>query len=409
MKPPDHSYFEELAALSAGGYLSEEELREYREHSITCTECQQSEEDFAEIVELGLPLTQSSVREMYDKLRFRQQVGARERFFERARAEGIRFSPEVERPRSSSGKRGVLLASVAGASALAAAIAVVALYPRFASSRPSPPPAESQAQLQELKTENAELKAKLSAQPPADSQQAELNSLRGQLQAAVKAAEDNGRSVNELRIRAEQDATQNAQLLAELQNGEKSLENAKAELARLSQQHNEDQASTVALRTHVNDLTEQLRTSNAKVDLDRQLLAQGKDVRDLMGARQLHVVDVRDTDPSGKSGKAFGRVFLTEGKSLIFYAFDLNDAKLNDAKHTFQVWGQAGGKEASVRSLGFLYVDDKAQRRWALKVENPKLVSEIDSVFVTVEPAGGAKKPGGQRMLYAYLGEANHP
>ena len=170
MKPPDHSYFEELAALSAGGYLSEEELREYREHAITCTECQQSEEDFAEIVELGLPLTQSSVREMYDKLRFRPQVGARERFFERARAEGIRFSPEVERPRSSSGKRGVLLASVAGASALAAAIAVVALYPRFASSPPSPPPAESQAQLQELKTENAELKAKLSAQPPADSQ-----------------------------------------------------------------------------------------------------------------------------------------------------------------------------------------------------------------------------------------------
>ena len=43
-----------------------------------------------------------------------------------------------------------------------------------------------------------------------------------------------------------------------------------------------------------------------------------------------------------------------------------------------------------------------------LRVENPELVKEINSVFVTVEPAGG-KQPSGQKMLYAYLGEANHP
>ena len=137
--------------------------------------------------------------------------------------------------------------------------------------------------------------------------------------------------------------------------------------------------------------------------------AAGKDVRDLMGARQLHVVDVRDTDPNGKAGKAFGRVFLTEGKSLIFYAFDLTDARKIDAKQTFQVWGQQEGKATSLRSLGFLYVDDKTQRRWALKTDDPAAVKEIDSVFVTVEPEGGAKKPSSQRLLYAYLGEANHP
>jgi hypothetical protein len=44
---------------------------------------------------------------------------------------------------------------------------------------------------------------------------------------------------------------------------------------------------------------------------------------------------------------------------------------------------------------------------WALKTEDPAVVKEIDSVFVTVEPEGGAKKPSGQRLLYAYLGEAN--
>jgi hypothetical protein len=56
-----------------------------------------------------------------------------------------------------------------------------------------------------------------------------------------------------------------------------------------------------------------------------------------------------------------------------------------------------------------LYVDDKAQRRWALKVSDPQLVKEVDSVFVTVEPAGGATTPSGQGLLYAYLGQPNHP
>jgi hypothetical protein len=121
------------------------------------------------------------------------------------------------------------------------------------------------------------------------------------------------------------------------------------------------------------------------------------------------VVDVRDADSSGKASKAFGRVFLTEGKSLIFYAFDLNENRVANAKHNFQVWGQKEGKASSTHSLGFLYVDDKAAKRWALKVQNPELVKEIDTVFVTVEPAGGATKPSGQHMLYAYFGEANHP
>jgi len=59
--------------------------------------------------------------------------------------------------------------------------------------------------------------------------------------------------------------------------------------------------------------------------------------------------------------------------------------------------------------LGFLHVDVKAQGRWVIKVENPELVKEISSVFVTVEPAAGGKQPSGQKMLYAYLGDANHP
>jgi hypothetical protein len=59
--------------------------------------------------------------------------------------------------------------------------------------------------------------------------------------------------------------------------------------------------------------------------------------------------------------------------------------------------------------LGVLHVDAKTPGRWVLKVENPELVKEISSVFVTNEPSAGGKQPSGQKMLYAYLGEPNHP
>jgi hypothetical protein len=34
--------------------------------------------------------------------------------------------------------------------------------------------------------------------------------------------------------------------------------------------------------------------------------------------------------------------------------------------------------------------------RWVLKVNDPKTISEIDAIFVIVEPDGGSAKPGGK-------------
>jgi len=85
-----------LAALSAGGYLSAEELREFREHAPICADCRQSEADFVEIVRSGLPLTQCQIREYYDRVKYKPAKGARGRFLEQARRKGIRFSQEIE-------------------------------------------------------------------------------------------------------------------------------------------------------------------------------------------------------------------------------------------------------------------------------------------------------------------------
>ena len=122
----------------------------------------------------------------------------------------------------------------------------------------------------------------------------------------------------------------------------------------------------------------------------------------------MHMIDVYDFDTRGKRDKSFGRVFYT-GKSMIFYAFDLSD-KGQSSKVTFQAWGQREGVGTAPKNLGVFYVDDHAQKRWVLRVENPKLLSSIDSVFVTVEPSPGRDQPSGKKLLYAYLGTPpNHP
>jgi len=411
----EHPYYEELAALAAGGYLGEEELSDLQRHSETCAECSNALAEFRELVHFGLPLTESRLHRIVGTAMSRPNPGATERFIQRAAMEGITFSPGVNRLDSSPRW---ILSFAAPAVALAALLIAFMFGVHFSGHAPVQRSQENvtqaKQQLEQLARQNSGLDQAVSRlQRTLAEQQRETDDLRAQLAsqsvAANSAKHDKEQALSAATLSASHDAQSLEEAEAQRKLLEKQLADAGTQLARLDQARASDQADLVAAQAHINELSEQLKTAATNVDMERQLATAGKDVRDLMGARQLNVVDVRDTDPNGKAGKAFGRVFLTEGKSLIFYAFDLTDARKINAKQTFQVWGQQEGKATSLRSLGFLYVDDKTQRRWALKTDDPAAVKEIDSVFVTVEPEGGAKKPSSQRLLYAYLGEANHP
>lgn len=402
----DHSHFEELAALEAGGFVSDGELTELREHAQDCVECREAEEEFTALVRSGLPQTVSAVREFADKLKIETDGGMRSRFLRRAGLEGIEFSRDVERPVRQAGRR------VGSFVAAGATIATVILMLTFYGTYHHPAAREAdrvQQQVDQLKRQNAGLAASLSQLNQSLAQeQREVQNLRTQLGKASAAAENLRHSTEQARGEAERSSSQNAQLLDEARNQGKLLAEAKEEAARVNQLHLNDEAALVEEEVRIAELSDKLRVASATIDMERQLAAAGKDVRELMAARQLHVVDVHDTDSSGKPTKAFGRVFLTEGKSLTFYAFDLNqDSALN--ARVFQVWAVPEANKNAARSLGFLRVDARAQGRWVLKVENPELVKGINSVFVTGDTESASKRPGGQKMLYAYLGQANHP
>ena len=158
----------------------------------------------------------------------------------------------------------------------------------------------------------------------------------------------------------------------------------------------------------VRDREQALTQKDAELAKGEGMLAHDRDIRELMGARQLYMADVRDVSGAG-TDKTYGRVFYTKGKSLIFYAFDL-DAEPGVRNATFQAWGRRGPDKQQALSLGILYEDNVSKKRWVLKANDPKTLEDIDAVFVTVEPSGGSHHPSGRQLLFAYLRVGpNHP
>jgi hypothetical protein len=409
----DHSYYEELAALAAGGHLIDEELSDLQRHEETCAQCKNAAAEFRKVAHFGLPLAQSRFRRMINMFTNRPDPGATERFIRRASLEGIAFSQDVKAQASS---RTPYLSFAAAGVGMLAVLAVAFLYGSYRPDHTSlqsdkQNSAQVQQQLAHLSQQNAALDATISQQQQAlAARQREYQDLRAQL-ATLTAAANNSRHDNEqTRAEAVQLDSYQGETEAQQKIQEKLLSDTRDELARLKQARSSDQASIVADQIHINEMSEQLKTARANTaNMQKQLAAVSGDGSNLMAARQLHVVDVRDSGPDGKPGKTFGRIFLAGGKSLVFYAFDLDESITNGSKKTYQVWGQTEGRSGSLRSLGFLKVDNKTQQRWALRSNDTATFKEINSLFVTVEPQGGAKTPSGQRLLYAYLGEANHP
>ena len=190
--------------------------------------------------------------------------------------------------------------------------------------------------------------------------------------------------------------TENADLLAKVSKLTDDLRKSQDELAGLSAR---------------NEALSQETLSKVKyAERQQKLLATDHDIRDILGSRSLHIIDVYDVSGQGELERPFGRIFYTEGKSLIFYAFDLDLQIGLKRGAVFQAWGQKGEAKDGPRSLGTFYMDDSAQNRWVLKVDDSKMLSRIDYVYVTDSSRKETAKPKGKPLLSAFLnGPANHP
>jgi len=425
-----HEHFETLCAAASVGQASGTELAELREHLAACPECQESYSDFLELAAIRCATHPNEQEVTGDEaIGYIDSVLFREKFLKKAEAEGIVFSsgksvlrmpePPIRANRVARWRTGFALAVAASVVLSFGAIGGYRLGSRAirgtsgigtVPNRPSPSADQGratdqnnlEAAISRLEVENRRLTSEVSF---LRGSVADASSEAGQLQANAATWEKERASLSA--AAKDRDAT--------IESLQRDLSQAQVEVAsvrsELEKTQTTNQTTLVADQVRIRELSDQLAEQSSALEREREFLSANRDIRDLMAARNLHIADVFDTDTKGKTRTAFGRVFFTEGKSLIIYAYDLNDHRVQDAGYHYRVWGKKEGPGQAAKSLGIFYSDDKAQRRWVFKYDDPKVLSEIDSVFVTLEPPGkNPTQPKGDKFLYAYLrNQPNHP
>ena len=427
----DHNVFRELAAWATSNLLTATELEELRGHSQTCETCGEIYRQYLILGREGMPWLAAQYFNEEEPEAWNDTL-VRKRVFDRIRTQQEQALSERDcqsqlalRTHSLSGVLFTTfpLAYAALLVCLVGAVGFVAY--RLASNKLT---GAKQSQLfadrrsQDLLKEKQQylnkLERLLDAQTRNVSRLEHQQSLKEQELSALRAIvrrreEDVNRPVTANTVSQEEAkgvTQQRDKLNAQLRDAEQSYQSAEAEIASLRSELEEALVRSAALESKMTEISIAARNQEQRLSNDEQYLASDRDIRELMGARKLYIADVFDVDSHSRTRRPFGRVFYTQGKSLIFYAFDLDGQADVTNANAFQVWGRKVTEQAKPLNLGILYMDSESNRRWVLRFDDPKQLAEIDAVFVTVEPRGGSQKPTGRPFLYALLRkEANHP
>ncbi len=416
---PVHDEFRELGALAAIGQITASEHEDLSAHLRECPECREAYADYSRILRQDLPQADPArFRSKQISLHPASDAELRERFLARARAHGADFSSEVDQRNTIDHKPAPVLRmrfAIAGTVAVFAiaaglTLAFVLHEKKIAEARPANLAAlvsqkESlQRELDEATQKVATLTTEVSAFSAHD------GDLTGALKERDTRLAEAKHNLDQLSAELDEMRSKDSTLVAAREQDQSEAAELKNRVQTLEGSNASSVAVMVELQDKIHSLNAALEQQSEKLAMESQMTSVSSDVRQLMGARNLHIIDVHDVNSVGKSAKSFGRVFYSEGQSLVFYAFDLPNGKLTVAKYHFEAWGQQEGQAQSVRNLGTFSIDDREQHRWVLKVSDASLLRGMDSVFVTAETLGNVNEPRGKRVLYAFLaGRPNHP
>jgi peptidoglycan hydrolase CwlO-like protein len=428
-----HDRFSELCALAMSGTLTAEESSELQEHLRSCEECREAYREYMVLTKEGIPHLASRYSSPQDEERW-DDSAARRKLFARVTAAQLPVLLEQPADRPIRGSRLHLPKRIASHPFVAAAVAVCIVFAVSvgayqygrrieAAARQAVALATASAddRVRKLTSEKKAVDDLLSAesqkvdllQAEGSLRQKEIERLHSELDTLQQHAGELAASNASLNEQLRSVSQQRDVLTTQLQEARHAYDAVQSELVGLRADRDKTTLRLASLEMQVDEISATNRDLQSKLDNTGQFLASDRDIRELMGARNLYIADVFDVDSSSRTRKPFGRVFYTRGKSLIFYAFDLDRQSGPRNVGAFQAWGQKEtpqGETTQPVSLGILYLDNETNRRWALHCDDPQQLAEIDAVFVTVEPHGGSQKPTGKPFLYAMLRkEANHP
>ena len=434
-----HDEFLELCALSTSGELSKKEQARLQEHLADCSSCREALQQYEALVDKSIPNLVSEELDTIDPGPGWSQAKAEKAFFQRLASEekrtataqsGNGFETRFHRtlpiaPESTWRHvwmlyaAGILLFITLSLSAYWVGVrrgtdSAKATPPFGAVPEPNKPAIASSPSLEEQLSDAAhermiareEIARRDKAVADLLKQVAQQSAEIDRLKEAQQVLESNLRTGEA----AKQDlAQQRADLAQKLEAAQSDSRSLQQQVMSLTKQSSNETSHAKSLEAKIADLTQLLDQRNASLSQQDELLAHDHDIRELMGARDLYIAEVFDVDDHGTTRKPYGRVFYTKGKSLIFYAYDLDQLGTKRAE-AFQAWGRRGPDWNQALNLGIFYEDNAAKKRWVLKLDDPRTLAQIEGVFVTVEPRGGSEKPSSKPLLSAYLRlNPNHP
>src|SRR6267378_2160647 len=422
-----HEEYLELCAAATAGELNAGERAKLDAHLAVCPDCRRAMGEYEVVSQHGMAALASELaQEETETASSWSAEKAEKSFFKRLNREQDQERSTAEEEHSDSAKRGQRFTyrpsqirwrevwmPFAAAVLLSLALGIVAYRTGVkrgtdVGRTTTEPPRESAASLEEQVSdrghEHTQLVEKLAKgdkiiadlRRQLSEQEKEVN--------ALKVARGDGRAAA---MRREEEL---ATAQAKSQQLEKRIDT-------LTGQREELTSRAATLEAKVGELTQLVRDREQEIDRKQEevakqqdLLEHDRDIRDLMGARDLYIAEVHDVAGTGETNKTYGRIFYTKGKRLIFYAYDLDAQPGVRNASSFQAWGRRGPNKEQALSLGIFYEDNAGKKRWVLKANDPKTLEDIDAVFVTVEPNGGSQHPRGKQLLFAYLRvSSNHP
>jgi DNA repair exonuclease SbcCD ATPase subunit len=434
-----HDEFLELCAVSTSGQLSQEDHERLQEHLARCPACREAVRQYEAVINEAIPAIASEDPPEVDPGPSWSQRKAEKAFFERLEKrekrkrtgiedhDGISTAPRTLLPFAPESTwrhvwmlyaAGILLfitlcfsAYWVGMRRGTEVAKVSSITPNIQNQAPLQNQASLEEELSDAAHEHEISRAQIAQRDKAiadlrrqlEQQSVEMNQMKAaqdRLEGDLRTGEAGNHDLVE----------QKANLAQKLDAAQSNSQALQQKVDFLTQQSSRDTAQSKALEAKVNDLARVLQDRETAIGAQEQLLSHDRDIRELMGARDLYIAEVYDVGDNGATKKPYGRVFYTKGKSLIFYAYDLDQQASIKLARTFQAWGRRGPDRQQALNLGIFYEDNASKKRWVLKLDDPKTLDQIDAVFVTVEPNGGSHKPSSKPLLFAYLRvDPNHP
>jgi hypothetical protein len=418
----EHAEFRELAAGAILNELTLAERNLLESHLACCADCREVHRQYLLLVGEGIPV----LGEAYDFSEMaanRTEGPWRERLFRRVQTD-TRTTRSVTANSVIKSQNRVFPGSIKQWLSVAAVFTLCLLpvswiFVRRFENRPLPFKSFSTVRPEGQSTENAlvdanhQLDVKIDEIRRMESERTEQAAKLTAMKLDLKRySENQGRLVDQNATSASEInrlVADRENLREKIKQAEQNYSAVEDQLLSLRQERDASIGKNLSLEAEVRELNATSKNQQRQIAEDERFLNSDRDIRELMGARQLYIADVFDVDSRSRTRPPFGRIFYTHGKSLIIYAFDLDNQKDSAMASAFQVWGKGSDTQTPL-SLGILYLDNEKNRRWLLRSDDSEQLGKIDSVFVTVEPKGGSREPTGKPFLYALLRkEVNHP